>query len=85
MAREHRPEANALCSHLRCRCPAWGMLLLLLYSLRHSLLVLVAGTSIGFVKQVTSSGKYGTFSIELKYAMGAVVLLIALHMFYLGF
>lgn len=65
--------------------PAWGTLLLLLYSLGHSVLVLVAGTSVGFVKQVTSSGKYGTFSIVLKYAMGAVVLLIALYMFYLGF
>jgi len=65
--------------------PAWGMLLLLLYSLGHSVLVLVAGTSIGFVKQVTSSGKYGAFSVVLKYVMGAVVLLIALYMFYLGF
>lgn len=65
--------------------PAWGILLLLLYSLGHSLLVLVAGTSIGIVRQVTASGKYGAFSSGLKYAMGAVVLLLALYMFYLGF
>ncbi len=64
---------------------AWGVLLLLLYSLGHSFLVLVAGTSIGFVKKVTSSGKYGTFSKILKYVMGAVILLIAFYMFYLGF
>lgn len=64
---------------------AWGILLLLLYSLGHSLLVLVAGTSIGFVKKVTSSGKYGLFSKVLKYAMGGAILLIAFYMFYLGF
>lgn len=64
---------------------AWGVLLLLLYGVGHSVLVLVAGTSIGFVKKVTSSGKYGAFSKILKYVMGAAILLIAFYMFYLGF
>lgn len=64
---------------------AWGVLLLLLYSIGHSLLVLVAGTSIGFVKKVTASGEYGTFSTVLKYVMGGAILLIAFYMFYLGF
>lgn len=64
---------------------AWGVMLLLLYSIGHSFLVLVAGTSIGFVKKVTSNGKYGAFSKILKYVMGAIILLIALYMFYLGF
>lgn len=64
---------------------AWGILLLLLYSIGHSFLVLIAGTSIGFVKKVTSNNKYGTFSKVLKYAMGAAILLIAFYMFYLGF
>jgi len=41
---------------------AWGILLLLLYSIGHSFLVLIAGTSIGFVKKLTSSGKYGMFA-----------------------
>jgi len=64
---------------------AWGVLLLLLYSIGHSVLVLVAGTSIGFVKKITSNGNYGAFSKVLKYVMGAVILLIAFYMFYLGF
>lgn len=64
---------------------AWGVLLLLLYSIGHSVLVLVAGTSIGFVKKITSNGKYGAFSKVLKYVMGAVILLIAFYMFYIGF
>lgn len=63
----------------------WGVFLLLLYALGHSFLILVAGTSIGFVKKVTSSKKYGKFSNGLKMAMGSMILLIGLYMFYLGF
>jgi len=63
---------------------AWGILLLLLYSIGHSFLVLIAGTSIGFVKKLTSSGKYGAFATVLKYVMGIAILLIAFYMFYLG-
>lgn len=64
---------------------AWGVLLLLLYSIGHSVLVLVAGTSVGFVKKVMSSGRYGMFSKILKFVMGGIILLIAFYMFYLGF
>lgn len=64
---------------------AWGILLLLLYALGHSFLVLAAGTSVGFVKKITSSGKYGTLSTVLKYVTGGAILLIAFYMFYLGF
>jgi len=64
---------------------AWGVLLLLLYSIGHSVLVLAAGTSMGLVKKMTSSGKYGAFSQVLKYIMGGAILLIAFYMFYLGF
>jgi len=63
----------------------WGIILLLLYSVGHSALVLVAGTSIGFVKKMTSNNKYGTFSKVLRIVMGSVILLIAFYMFYLGF
>lgn len=64
---------------------AWGILLLLLYSAGHSLLVLIAGTSIGFVRKITASNKYGTFSNILKFVMGFAILAIAFYMFYLGF
>ncbi|KJS21437.1 MAG: cytochrome C biogenesis protein [Clostridiaceae bacterium BRH_c20a] len=64
---------------------AWGILLLLLYSIGHSVLVIIAGTSIGFVKKLTSSNKYGAFSEVLKYAMGGAILMLAFYMFYLGF
>jgi cytochrome c biogenesis protein CcdA len=63
----------------------WGVFLLLLYSVGHSILVIVAGTSIGFVKKVTANYKYGTFSKVLKIVMGLAILTIAFYMFYLGF
>jgi cytochrome c-type biogenesis protein len=64
---------------------ARGLLLLLLYSIGHSVIVIVAGTSVGFVTKLTSSNKYSTFSKTLKYIMGTAILLIAFYMFYLGF
>lgn len=64
---------------------AWGVFLLLMYSIGHSILVIVAGTSIGFVKKVTANNKYGTFSKVLKIVMGLAILAIAFYMFYLGF
>lgn len=63
----------------------WGILLLLIYSVGHSFLVLIAGTSIGFVKRLSASGKYGVFAAVLKYVMGTAILLLAFYMFYLGF
>lgn len=63
----------------------WGVLLLLLYSIGHGTLAVVAGTSVGFVQKISSSDKYGKASFVLKILMGAVILLIGLYMFYLGF
>lgn len=62
----------------------WGILLLLLYSLGHSFLVLIAGTSVGFVHKLSSSEKYGGASKILKIMMGILIMLIAFYMFYLG-
>jgi cytochrome c biogenesis protein CcdA len=63
----------------------WGILLLLLYSIGHSTLVMIAGTSIGFVEKLSVSEKYGLISKVLKIIMGIIILLIAFYMFYLGF
>ena len=64
---------------------AWGILLLLLYSIGHAILAVVAGTSIGFVQKLSQSEKYGRASTILKVVMGIAILLIGLYMFYLGF
>jgi len=62
-----------------------GIFLLLLYSIGHSVLVMIAGTSIGFVKKLSSIGNYGKASTVLRIIMGALILLVAFYMFYLGF
>lgn len=62
-----------------------GILLLLLYSIGHSILAIVAGTSVGFVNKIVKSKKYGSLSLVLKILMGIVVLSIGLYMLYLGF
>ena len=64
---------------------AWGILLLLIYSVGHGVLAVVAGTSIGFVQKLTASEKYGKASVIIKMVMGFLILLIGFYMFYLGF
>lgn len=63
----------------------WGVLLMLLYSIGHSALVMVAGTSVGFVQKINSSERYKTVATVLKTVMGAAILLIGLYMFWLAF
>lgn len=64
---------------------AWGMLLLLLYSIGHGVLTIFAGTSVGFLRSMTQNEKYGKASQWMKWIMGAVILLIGFYMFYLAF
>ncbi|MHC1692539.1 MAG: cytochrome c biogenesis protein CcdA [Sphaerochaetaceae bacterium] len=64
---------------------AWGILLLLIYSIGHGLLAVVAGTSVGFVRRLSESQRYGRFSVALNIILGAAILAIGLYMFYLGF
>lgn len=63
----------------------WGIVLLLIYSIGHSVLVLIAGTSVGFVKRLSASDKYGKINNVFKMIMGTLILLLGLYMFYLGF
>lgn len=63
----------------------FGTLLLLVYSMGHGLLAVVAGTSVGFVQTLSQSEKYGKLSKILNLLMGFAILLIGFYMFYLGF
>ena len=62
-----------------------GYIALLLYSIGYSIIVVIAGTSIGFVQKLSSSDKYGAANNVLKIVMGIIIMLIAFYMFYLGF
>ena len=63
----------------------WGVILLLIYSIGHGILAVVAGTSVGFVQRLSESEKYGKLSNTLKIIMGLLILCIGFYMFYLGF
>ncbi|MBN1775218.1 MAG: sulfite exporter TauE/SafE family protein [Clostridiales bacterium] len=63
----------------------WGILLLLLYSVGHGVLAVIAGTSIGWVRKLSASEKYGVAAKVINIVLGILVLLIGLYMFYLGF
>ena len=63
----------------------YGIVLLLLYSVGNCILVVITGTSIGLIRKITTNEKYGKISNYLKYFMGAIILLFAFYMFYLGF
>ncbi|MDD4366536.1 MAG: cytochrome c biogenesis protein CcdA [Eubacteriales bacterium] len=62
----------------------WGIILLLIYSIGHGILAILAGTSIGFVQKISSGHNYMKVSKVLKIAMGALILIIGFYMFYLG-
>lgn len=63
----------------------YGIVLMLLYSVGHSALVMVAGTSVGFVQKINNSAKYKTAAMIIKIIMGTAILLIGLYMFWLAF
>ena len=63
----------------------YGIFLLLMYSIGHSLLFMIAGTSVGFVKNLSSSSAFGKYNTVFKGFTGGLILLIAGYMFYLGF
>ncbi|MDW7657308.1 MAG: cytochrome c biogenesis protein CcdA [Bacillota bacterium] len=62
-----------------------GVVLLLFYSIGHSILLMIAGTSVGFVKQLSKSERYGKASQILKIVMGSVILVLGFYLLYLGF
>ncbi len=64
---------------------AFGIVLLLLYSIGHGILAVVCGTSVGFVQKLSQSAKYAKLSKGLKIIMGTLMCFIGFYMFYLAF
>lgn len=63
----------------------WGILLMFLYSIGHSILVVIAGTSMSFVREISENEKYNKLGTVLKALMGTVIILIGFYMFWLAF
>ena len=64
---------------------ALGIALLAVYSIGHCALLLLAGTSVGFVQHLASSPGTQKIGSLLQKFMGVVILLLAFYLFYLGF
>jgi len=63
----------------------YGGFLLLAYSAGHSILLVISGTSVSFANRLLQNRAYTKVNQMVKYAISAVILLIAFYMFYLGF
>ena len=50
-----------------------------------SALVMVAGTSVGFVQRISGNTRYNKAETVLKVIMGTAILLIGFYMFWLAF
>ena len=59
----------------------YSIVMLLLYSIGYSILSIVIGTALGAVKEL----KKGVLPRVANIALGILILLLALYMFYLGF
>ncbi len=64
--------------------PVRGIFLLLLYSIGHSMLVLVAGTFMGLTVKISNSKRYGFFAKIVTILLGLVILLAGLFLIYTG-
>ena len=62
----------------------YGIFLLLLYAIGHSTLIIIAGTSIGFINKLMHSKNYEKISKIIKGIFGSLILVLAFYMFYLG-
>ena len=62
----------------------WGILLLLLYSIGHSILIIISGTSVNFVNRITSSDKYSKINKIIKVLVSIAMFGLAFYLIYIG-
>jgi cytochrome c-type biogenesis protein len=62
-----------------------GIVLLALYSIGHCTLIIVAGTSVGFVQKFAASPSTARWGKIIKSIFGVFVLLLAFYLFYTSF
>lgn len=65
--------------------PAWGIFLLVMFAVGHSILLVAAGTSYSVVERWMYDPKYEKISRTLRMVMGVMILLIGILMLYLAF
>jgi cytochrome c biogenesis protein CcdA len=63
---------------------AYGGVLLLVYALGHSLLVVVAGTSMGLARRLIEAGRVTRATAVMRQVAGGLIVLVGLYFAYLG-
>ncbi|MBR4434607.1 MAG: sulfite exporter TauE/SafE family protein [Clostridia bacterium] len=58
----------------------YGFVLLMLFSIGHAVLSVVAGTSVGFVQKLMNSPKYERISNIIRIVLGIIILCIAIYL-----
>lgn len=61
-----------------------GIVMLLLYSIGHCILIVIAGSSVGVIETLQSSPKYFKIGNIAKIIFGVIVILIGLYLLYMG-
>lgn len=62
-----------------------GVLLMIAYSIGHCMVIILACTSFDMVTRIASNEKYNKVGKILKVALGIIVLIAALYLFYIAF
>ncbi|MCK7582420.1 MAG: hypothetical protein MZV65_47090 [Chromatiales bacterium] len=62
-----------------------GALMLLFYSLGHGVLVMVAGTSVGWVNGISSSERFRLSGDLIRNVFGLLLFVLSLYLFYSAF
>lgn len=62
-----------------------GVFLLLMYSVGHGIFLVAAGTFVGVARKISSSNRFGKYSVIFRWVSGGLILLLAFYMFYIGF
>ncbi len=63
----------------------YGVMLMIIYSIGHCIIVIIAGISADFIQKIANNQKYIKFSNVIKIIIGIILLVISLYLFYLGF
>lgn len=62
-----------------------GALMLLFYSIGHCILLVVAGTSVGWVQEMSKSEKFNKASQIIKIVMGILLMILSLYLIFTAF
>ena len=73
------------CCFLEGTLSAFGIVLLLCFSIGHAVLSVIAGTSVGLVRKLTESPRYARADKIIKIVLGTVIFLTALWLLWEAF